>query len=192
MGINWTEEVITDLSSMWTAGMSSSQIAAKLVNKYRDAFTRSAVIGKIHRLGLTRSPSMNSAARKTAAKKRHERERKATGALAPTRVRKPNSFTVTSPLTGLFVPGRELPRAPIPVEDVPPADLVKFAALTDQQCRWIYGDPKEPSHGYCGKPVVPGLSWCPGHRARVFQPPVVRPRQPQPVRIPTIADLEKV
>lgn len=44
----WTEERVDQLKSLWTDGLSASQIARVL----GEGITRNAVIGKVHRLGL--------------------------------------------------------------------------------------------------------------------------------------------
>ena len=47
-GVTWTDERVELLKKLWTDGLSASQIAAELGN-----VTRNAVIGKVHRLGLS-------------------------------------------------------------------------------------------------------------------------------------------
>ena len=50
--MSWTDERVEKLKELWTEGMSASQIA-----KVLGGVTRNAVIGKVHRLGLSnRSP----------------------------------------------------------------------------------------------------------------------------------------
>lgn len=44
----WTDERVDTLKSLWTEGLSASQIARVL----GEGVTRNAVIGKVHRLGL--------------------------------------------------------------------------------------------------------------------------------------------
>jgi GcrA cell cycle regulator len=44
---NWTDDRVDQLKSLWTEGLSASQIARAL-----GGVTRNAVIGKVHRLGL--------------------------------------------------------------------------------------------------------------------------------------------
>jgi GcrA cell cycle regulator len=44
---NWTDDRVEQLKSLWTEGLSASQIARAL-----GGVTRNAVIGKVHRLGL--------------------------------------------------------------------------------------------------------------------------------------------
>lgn len=50
--MSWTDERIATLRELWEQGLSASQIAGKLGN-----ITRNAVIGKVHRLGLSGRPS---------------------------------------------------------------------------------------------------------------------------------------
>src|SRR5471030_861431 len=56
--MSWTDERVALLTKLWADGLSASQIAAEL-----GGITRNAVIGKVHRLGLSgraKSPSSSS------------------------------------------------------------------------------------------------------------------------------------
>ena len=56
--MTWTDERVELLKKLWADGLSASQIAAEL-----GGITRNAVIGKVHRLGLSgRAKSPSSAA----------------------------------------------------------------------------------------------------------------------------------
>ncbi|MBL4813185.1 MAG: GcrA cell cycle regulator, partial [Rhodobacteraceae bacterium] len=46
--MSWTDERVETLKKMWGEGQSASQIAKEL-----GGVTRNAVIGKVHRLGLS-------------------------------------------------------------------------------------------------------------------------------------------
>ena len=46
--MSWTEERVEMLKRLWQEGLSASQIAGEL-----GGVTRNAVIGKVHRLGLS-------------------------------------------------------------------------------------------------------------------------------------------
>ena len=46
--MSWTDERVERLKTLWSEGLSASQIATEL-----GAVTRNAVIGKVHRLGLS-------------------------------------------------------------------------------------------------------------------------------------------
>ena len=53
--MTWTDERVELLKKLWADGLSASQIAGEL-----GGITRNAVIGKVHRLGLSgraKSPS---------------------------------------------------------------------------------------------------------------------------------------
>ena len=47
--MSWTDERVELLRKLWLEGFSASKIAAQLAN----GITRNAVIGKVHRLGLS-------------------------------------------------------------------------------------------------------------------------------------------
>ena len=56
--MTWTDERVEQLKKLWSDGLSASQIAAEL-----GGITRNAVIGKVHRLGLsgrTKAPSSST------------------------------------------------------------------------------------------------------------------------------------
>jgi GcrA cell cycle regulator len=64
--MGWTDERVEQLRSLWTEGLSASQIARVL-----GGVTRNAVIGKVHRLGLAgrASPSRSDRPRLPSAPK---------------------------------------------------------------------------------------------------------------------------
>ncbi|MCK5576205.1 MAG: GcrA cell cycle regulator, partial [Sphingomonadales bacterium] len=47
--MSWTDDRIAQLKKCWDKGLSASQIATEL----GEGVTRNAVIGKVHRLGLS-------------------------------------------------------------------------------------------------------------------------------------------
>src|SRR6266436_6301104 len=56
--LTWSDDRVEQLKKLWESGLSASQIAAEL-----GSVTRNAVIGKVHRLGLSgRAKSPSSAA----------------------------------------------------------------------------------------------------------------------------------
>ncbi len=81
-GLPWTEERVELLKKLWTDGLSASQIAGQM-----GGVTRNAVIGKVHRLGL-------SGRAKTNAAPAQPRPRKV--ARAPSRSRRPNRSSRTT------------------------------------------------------------------------------------------------
>ena len=62
--MSWNDERVELLKKLWGEGLSASQIAGEL-----GGITRNAVIGKVHRLGLSgraKSPAVAARPRKTA------------------------------------------------------------------------------------------------------------------------------
>ena len=57
--MNWTDERVEALKTLWAEGLSASQIAARL-----GGVTRNAVIGKVHRLKLSSRGPRDGRARK--------------------------------------------------------------------------------------------------------------------------------
>ena len=68
----WTDERVDQLKSLWTEGLSASQIARAL-----GGVTRNAVIGKVHRLGLAgrATPNRIDRPRLPSAPRLHQRSR---------------------------------------------------------------------------------------------------------------------
>ena len=56
--MSWTDDRVEVLKKMWGEGQSASQIAKEL-----GGVTRNAVIGKVHRLGLSNRTTTNTAAK---------------------------------------------------------------------------------------------------------------------------------
>ena len=67
--MSWTDERVELLKKLWSDGLSASQIAAEL-----GGITRNAVIGKVHRLGLSgRAKSASSRRRRASARRARPR-----------------------------------------------------------------------------------------------------------------------
>ncbi len=184
--MSWTEERVETLKRMWAEGQSASQIAKEL-----GGVTRNAVIGKVHRLGLSNraggTPSATTA--KPAAKEKPAKPAKpvrpaakkaeaaaepaadaATETPAPTPARKP-----------IIPAGQPLPPQPSANEISPEAletvrEVEKTAKkltlmeLTERTCKWPIGDPATEDFWFCGLPVQPGKPYCEAHVGVAFQP----------------------
>ncbi len=159
MNFEWTAESVDRLRQMWRDGLSASECAARLGSP-----TRSAVLGKVHRLNLP--------GRKTAVRKRHETKRdvakrvakaRATRAAKPKRA--PGQFNASRPTPSeLAVSAAEWQA--LQEQVAARQDVIRVASiidLEDNQCRWPIG---EPTRGYCGDVKVPGKSYCACHLAR--------------------------
>jgi GcrA cell cycle regulator len=155
--MNWTDERVELLKKLWAEGLSASQIAAEL-----GSITRNAVIGKVHRLGLSgRAKTVSSPA---------------------PRPRKPRPVTEARPrpmvhgntaLAPVYHPviEQEPEDLPDPVANViPMADRCTILDLTEFTCRWPVGDPGKPDFFYCGSHTKIGLPYCAYHSRIAYQP----------------------
>lgn len=179
--MSWTEERVEKLKELWTEGMSASQIAKTL-----GGVTRNAVIGKVHRLGLSNRSGGQPA----------EEARPAEKPSPPSRAAKPAEETPPAPEEApaeeepAAAPARPQPavrdaaqpRAPgLPTPEEMAAretlaEIEKMAKkldlleLTERTCKWPIGDPAEDDFYFCGLPSVPGKPYCEHHVAVAFQP----------------------
>lgn len=133
---DWTDETVEWMTTLWLEGASAAAIARKL----GAGVTRSAVLGKIHRLGVRRLPA--TAPRRSAA-----------AAGRRTRL-KPCSAPRSSIAGALTVP----PAAPV-------EPLATLLSVRRGCCRWPCGEPGSADLPVCGRPVSRG-AYCLGH-ARV-------------------------
>lgn len=165
-GFGWTEDRIEILKRLWTEGLSGSQIAHRL-----GGVTRNAVIGKVHRLGLTGRRARHSTVR---------RERKPRGLnlpLRPTRVfnrRRQDVAALMRPPTQVQVVREVIRRlAEQPVMEA--ALRVDLLDLRDSMCRFPLGDPQDESFAFCGRRKESDLvPYCGAHCRIAFAPAAPR------------------
>src|ERR1022692_217941 len=166
--MSWTDERVALLTNRWADGLSASQIAAELGN-----VTRNAVIGKVHRLGLSgRAKSPSSAA---------PRQRKARPAQHMMRVSRPVSRGNTALAHAFEV---ELEPDPIAYDNVVPmSQRLSLLELNEATCHWPIGDPSSSEFFFCGGKALTSLPYCAHHSRIAYQPASDRRRQlPKPTR----------
>src|SRR5690348_14545773 len=167
--LTWSDDRVEQLKKLWTDGLSASQIAAELGN-----VTRNAVIGKVHRLGLSGRAKDAKPAASVAA-----RPRKATRApSAPTPIAPPPHVNnvVLAP-----IPMPPVTQEPVAyVEDdvaIPMSERVTIMDLRESMCRWPMGDPTKPEFRFCGARSITGLPYCTHHARIAYQPVADRKRE---------------
>jgi GcrA cell cycle regulator len=154
--MSWTDERVETLKRLWTEGLSASQIASSL-----GEVTRNAVIGKIHRLGLSgrARPGVAAApARKpkpAQTVRRHARP--AVAAVGNTALKVEPSYVA------------ELEPEPSAVV-LPMGERVTIMMLTEQTCRWPIGDPGSEGFSFCGRRSEAGIPYCANHARIAYQP----------------------
>jgi GcrA cell cycle regulator len=161
--LTWSDDRVEQLKKLWEGGLSASQIAAELGN-----VTRNAVIGKVHRLGLSgRAKSPSSAA---------PRQRKARPAQQMMRVARPASRGNTALAHAFEV---ELEPDPIAFDNVVPmSQRVSLLELNEATCHWPIGDPASSEFFFCGGKALTSLPYCAHHSRIAYQPASDRRRQP--------------
>lgn len=163
--MSWTEERVELLKKLWAEGLSASQIAGEL-----GGITRNAVIGKVHRLGL----SGRAKAPSTAA----PRPRKPRSASPMVRMSRP-AMRGNTALARHVLPLYELDPEPEPepLENIVPiGQRCSLLELSDAKCRWPIGDPGSPEFFFCGGKPVGDLPYCAYHARIAYQPAVDRRR----------------
>jgi len=159
--MSWTDERVATLSKLWADGLSASQIAAEL-----GGVTRNAVIGKVHRLGLSgRAKTTGSSV------KRAKRQPKTTSYNTSPR----KKSTSGDALTGLNVVSRPN------MEDLtaPESKKLDLVDLTEKTCRWPHGDPATDDFHFCGHTADADAPYCEYHSKMAYQPTSERRRVKQ-------------
>ena len=118
----WTEDRIDRLRTLWIAGRSAARIARELDH----GITRSAVLGKIYRLGLSagRPPPPKAVVPRVA--RRRDRRPLATAVLRAAST------------------------------SLPDHGLATILSVRRCECRWPYGDPGAEGFSLCGRPIARG------------------------------------
>jgi GcrA cell cycle regulator len=150
----WTPERVEQLRSFVVTGLSCSQIAAQI------GVSRNAVIGKIHRLGLSPGRPPGGAARS-----------------CPPRARHPRPARERQLLRLMWSDGARTATAPAPagVESMQPCSLID---LEQGKCRWPVGEQAAAGAAadfvFCGNAAIEGFSYCAGHARIAYRLPARR------------------
>lgn len=157
MTILWSDDRVELLKKRWVDGLSASQIATEL-----GGITRNAVIGKVHRLGLTVRAKKPASARP---RKQYVRK------INQTRLK--DAQLRTSGASALKA--EEDFQEPTEKIDIPLEQRRTLLNLDSGHCHWPIGDPAKTDEFYfCGgKPIV-GLPYCAQHSRIAYQPPSER------------------
>ena len=183
--MSWTDERVEILKKLWGEGQSASQIAKEL-----GGVTRNAVIGKVHRLGLSNRATSSSSSKsdsktKASVKSISDTKRGASKANA-SKVTTANSpseprSNVTSLRRQIIPAGQPLPPQPSANEVSPEAlarvseiekkaKKISLLELTERTCKWPVGDPATEDFWFCGLPSQAGKPYCEAHVGVAFQP----------------------
>jgi len=154
----WTDERVETAKRLHSEGVSMSDIAAAL----NCGFSRNAVIGKLHRMGIF--SEVSPVVREERAEARRNRSK----------AKKPKSHA-TARAPRYINPSRapELQGGCYPTDDafdlnIPEAQRKQLLELTEDTCRWPVGDPGSPEFFFCGAHPKDGHPYCGTHCQRAF------------------------
>lgn len=176
--LTWTEERVERLKTLWQEGKSASYIASEL-----GGVSRNAVIGKVHRLGLS---GRGKAPEKAPAPRPRAKPAPAEHA-APAPAPKPLTLganALAAAVEERIAPqpepiARPLPR-PVPAAEaeivVPLSERVTIMDLRESMCRWPMGDPSSAEFRFCGARSLTGMPYCDHHAQIAYQPSAERRR----------------
>jgi GcrA cell cycle regulator len=172
----WTDERVEVLKKMWGEGQSASIIAKAL-----GGVTRNAVIGKVHRLGLSNRVTSTSSKQATTSKTATKAKSSVKPA-SPKPLDRATSVRITPPAVRKIIPaGQPLPPQPS-ANEISPEALAKVSEvektakrislmeLTKKTCKWPVGDPATEDFWFCGLAVKVGKPYCEAHVSVAFQP----------------------
>jgi GcrA cell cycle regulator len=161
----WTDERLATLAKMWGDGASAAEIASVL----RNGISRSAVLGKARRLGLTKpkaSPIVSAA--RTGDGRRRNRFRS----------NLPSRYSASEPDEDPMFAVDGIDGTPAPADlDIPAEQRKTLLQLTDKTCKWPVGDLRDPGFFFCGGEPLDGFPYCRHHARRAYAG--------RPVRKPT-------
>jgi len=165
--MSWTDERVARLTKLWSEGLSASQVAAEL-----GGVTRNAVIGKIHRLGLSGrdKPASKSGPRqkRTARTNGYSRANRSTSRTAKT-----NNVANLAKVSSQPIDHSVDLVAPEPLR-------IKLVNLTESTCKWPLGDPQEIDFSFCGHAIKSDTPYCEYHCKLAYQPITERRRNRRP------------
>ena len=151
--MGWTDERVEMLKRLWLEGLSASQVAKQL-----GGVTRNAVIGKVHRLGLSGRATPSQPTRTPFKTPRPPRPLSASHGLA----HRPAERRIASPP----------PPRPAPYVEMPGTATV--LTLGAHMCKWPIGDPSTDEFSFCGRRAGSDGPYCIEHARVAYQPQQAR------------------
>lgn len=154
--MNWTAESRKELEEMLRDSATYNQMAAQFKT------SRSAVIGKVHRLGLADLYKGDAASgrRRPAPRSESKPAKSPAPAPEPPKTREPDEKL--PPALAREKAQRAFVAQSITVDGKP------LAALSDGDCRWPLGDFREPARLFCGRARAIG-AYCRDHAPIAYE-----------------------
>ena len=138
----WDENNVSKLRELWDQGLPTAQIGKLL------GFTKNAVVGKAHRIGLERRPSP---IRRTAVKPDRKKAR-----------------SPIMPKLNFEVKKDEVKENPVHQQTFQPLVKNLFTKSVKRGCEWPEGHPDESDFKFCGKERFEDKPYCIDHCAVAY------------------------
>ncbi|MEX0837921.1 MAG: GcrA family cell cycle regulator, partial [Parvibaculum sp.] len=155
----WTDERVELLKKLWADGLSASQVAKQL-----GGVTRNAVIGKVHRLGLSGRATPSRPARTRAPGPRALQRGLPDARAGEARAAEERTARETEARSEAVEEERLLD----------PSERATVLTLTEHTCKWPIGDPGRPGFHFCGRGADNGSPYCTDHARMAYQPAQAR------------------
>lgn len=144
----WTATRTRVALALFNSGLSAKEVAGEL-----GGVSRNAVIGKVHRSGLS------------------EENRKASRAAGQARAKRRQGSTDVAarrPVGRRSLPPKEAPPPSISDQQIPLEQRRTLTQLDNACCHWPVGDPQSGDFFFCGAPKDngDGIPYCPSHMVR--------------------------
>ena len=151
--MSWNDDNVARLKDLWDQGLPTAQIGKLL------GFTKNAVVGKAHRIGLERRPSP---IRRTAAK---PDRKKARSPVMPVL-----NFENVEAEEKKFIPNANLK---VSIKNI-------FTPNSKRGCEWPEGHPDETEFHFCNKERFEEKPYCIDHCAVAYVIPEKEDSKPMP------------
>ena len=138
----WDDNNVSKLRELWDQGLPTAQIGKLL------GFTKNAVVGKAHRIGLERRPSP---IRRTAVKPDRKKAR-----------------SPIMPKLNFEVKKDEAKETPVHQQTFQPLVKNLFTKSVKRGCEWPEGHPDESDFKFCGKERFEDKPYCIDHCAVAY------------------------
>ena len=158
----WTDDRVELLKKLWAEGLSASQIANRLLG----GVTRNAVIGKVHRLGLS---GRTTTSRAKAPRTRRRPVRTQNRSARP-QMRTQGSAALKPAYDANADEEYQLAPAPTMELVIPLNERASILTLDETMCRWPIGDPGDEEFHFCGRHSEVGVPYCEHHSSIAYQP----------------------
>ena len=151
----WDDSDVSKLRELWDQGLPTAQIGKLL------GFTKNAVVGKAHRIGLERRPSP---IRRTAVKPDRKKAR-----------------SPIIPKLNFEIVKEEQKEIPVIQQNFQPVVKNLFIKKLKRGCEWPEGHPDENDFKFCGKERFEDKPYCLKHCAVAYVIPEKEESEKQPI-----------